>query len=218
MKRILAGVAGIAVLLSGLAMAEPRGEGPMGHGMGGRRQHDGGPGGKHIDGHGHMLERIVHSKAVAKKLGLDEAQVDTIRKALFDIKMEEVELRAKLEKAALNQARILMQDDVDEGALMESVEETGNVRTELAKLRIKPLLVIRETLTPEQLEQARTLLRQTMRQRKGGRKDGDRPREGNYERERERRKAEMMERRRLRKTETEARQAGREGEAAEEHE
>lgn len=134
-----------------------------------------GPGGK--AGHGRLLERIVQSQELAEELGLSEEQIGEFKAMLFDFKEQEIELRAELEKAGIRQARILMAEKVDEKALMEAIEHTGEVRTELAKLRIRPLLVIKETLTPEQLEKAKQMLRERMRdrvqERRRDRGDGD---------------------------------------------
>jgi len=47
---------------------------------------------------------------------------------------------------------MLTGETIDEDALMRTVERLGHVRTEMAKLRIRQLLAIRNTLNKEQVQ------------------------------------------------------------------
>jgi len=51
---------------------------------------------------------------------------------------------------------------VDENAVMKAVEEAGEVRTAMAKLKVRQLLLVKRTFTPEQIELARKRMRQHM--------------------------------------------------------
>ena len=110
---------------------------------------------------GHALR---HPK-IADRLGLSEEQRQAIEKEQVNFQKTHGELRAKMEKAALKQARLMTAEELDESALMAAVEETGRIHTEMAKLRIRHLLFMRKTLTPKQIEQARTAIRSRMKSR-----------------------------------------------------
>jgi len=128
-----------------------------------------------MDPHGRLLDALLHGDELAAKLGLSADQVKTLRDAVWEVKRKEVDLRAELEKAGMDQARILMGESVDEEALMKAIERTGGLRTELAKLRVAPLVLLKKTLTAEQLAQARKLVRAHMQKRRQG---GEEPGKG----------------------------------------
>ncbi len=107
-----------------------------------------------------VLERILNNERMIKKLGLSEEQVSTLRNGIFDPKKEKIRKRADLQIAATEQARILTESEIDERALMEAVEETGQIRTELAKLHMQGLLLMHKTLTKEQRSKIGPMLRQ----------------------------------------------------------
>jgi Spy/CpxP family protein refolding chaperone len=170
------------------AGAEPVGPGgPGGRGPGRDRPGPGGPG--DADGpHPAMIEHLVNNPRVAKDLGLSDEQVDTLRNAMFDLREERVRLEAAMELAAIQQARILTGEEIDEAALMAAVEKTGEIRTEIAKHKMRTLLFVQETLTKEQRAKVQQHVRRRMadarnerntaRQNPGNaRRDANRPRE-----------------------------------------
>lgn len=131
-------------------------------------------GGEGMEGHEPLISRIVDNPKIAERLGLSDEQVDALRKESYSAREKEIKLRAELELAGLEQAKLLTSKEVDEDSLMQAVEKTGKIRTELAKLRVKQLLVIKETLSEEQLNQIRSAMRERRHQgnRIGGRKGG----------------------------------------------
>ena len=117
---------------------------------------------------GGLFGRALQNREIAEKLGLSEEQRDAIREQVEDLKQEHIELKERLEAAAMNQARLMTADDLDESALMAAVEETGRIHTQQAKLRVRHLLFMRRILEPEQAE----ALRNMMRARRGADHDG----------------------------------------------
>ena len=106
----------------------------------------------------------------ARKLGLEAAQVKKLKQGLARVQKQEKALHAKLAAAGREQAKLLMaKGKVDEAAIMKAVEKTGRLRTQMAKLRIRPILLVKQTLTAEQIETAHKMMRERMQ---GGRRDG----------------------------------------------
>ena len=140
--------------------AERMGRGP-GHGFhgpdgpgGGRR----GPGGP-----GRFIEKMIEGE-MAEKLELEPGQIDTLKKGLERIRNKEEKLREKLQAAGKEQAELLQAEgEVDEEALMKAIEKTGRIRTQMAKLRVRPILLVKKTLTAEQLEAAHKMMRARMK-------------------------------------------------------
>ncbi|MEO0109075.1 MAG: hypothetical protein ABIK62_07925, partial [candidate division WOR-3 bacterium] len=66
----------------------------------------------------------------------------------------------------------MTEDKVDEEAVMREVEESGRLRTEIAKLRMRALLLVKATLTPEQFKALRQLMSRQIRQRREGEEEG----------------------------------------------
>ena len=184
----------LAFSLAGASLAgdfgPPQGGPPRGPGQDGT----GGPGGGPPPGGMEQaaLARIVNNPKIAEELGLTEDQVKTLRNGIFDAQEQKVKLKAEMEVAAIQQARLLTADPVDEKAVMAAVEKAGGIRTEIAKLEMKGLLLVRNTLNAEQREKVREMIhRHMMRQGQGpgGRegRGGDRQRGGQERGENERR-------------------------------
>jgi hypothetical protein len=136
---------------------EAKGDGPGWRGpMGGLL----GPGGEGGAGHEGLIMRALANPRVAEELGISAEQVQALKDGLEKVRGEEQALRSELEAAAKEQARRLTEAKVDEAALMEAVEKAGALRTKLAKLWVRRLLLIKDTLTPEQVEKARSMIKE----------------------------------------------------------
>lgn len=114
-----------------------------------------------------LLAAIAANERFAERLGLAEDQVQRLRGAVESSRTEYAALRAQLEAAALQQARIMTAEPVDESALMAAVDTLFDVRAEMAKLKLRQLLMVKAVLTPEQLASARQMMRQRFRMRNG---------------------------------------------------
>ena len=178
-------VVAVVALLAGNALAEPRERGnrpdregrrgEMGEGRTGR------PGGER-GGPGRFLERMLETD-VAEEVGLTDEQVKTLRKGLKQNKKREERLGDKLREAGKAQAELLMSDDeIDEEAIMKAVEKTGRIRTQMAKLRIQPIILLKKALTTDQLATARKMMRERMKDRRREmgkrREDGEKSKPG----------------------------------------
>ena len=127
----------------------------------------GGEGGKE----GFILRAISNPK-VAERIGLSDEQAARIKRQITDHKRQEIKLRAEHELAALEQASLLTGKEVDEAAVMAAVEKAGKARTEIAKLRVKAILMLKETLTDEQREQVHKMMAERFRGRRKERREG----------------------------------------------
>ena len=145
----------------------PEGGGPAGPLSGLREKRDGDKKDETM-----MLGKALRHPHFAGELGLSEEQRKVIDERVTALEKRHGELRAEMEQAALKQARLMVEKDLDEGALMAAVEETGRIHTEMAKQRIRHLLFMRKTLTPEQVEKARSVIRERMKHHRG---EGSRP-------------------------------------------
>lgn len=118
---------------------------------------------------GMLLLHAVQNPEVAETLGLSDEQKARIADMIADLRKQRVRLQADLEIAAIEQVRLLAAPEVNEAAVLAGVEKTGAIRTELAKLEIRPMIGIRKILSAEQLQKARALVRERMqRQMHGG--------------------------------------------------
>ncbi len=115
---------------------------------------------------GGFLGKAIQDPEFAQNVGLDESQTAVLENAFAEFKSAHAELMDKLEQAGMRQAHLLTSKELDEAALMEAVEETGRLRTEMAKLRMKKLLLMRKTLTPEQARKVREYVREQMHGKK----------------------------------------------------
>lgn len=142
-----------------------------------------------------MLGKALRHPRMAEELGLSEEQRQAIDERLAALEEAHIELRAKMESAALKQARLMTAKELDEPALMAAVEETGHIHTEMAKLRIRHLLFMRQTLKPEQVEKARSIIRERMKRHQQDRsgEDGRHRREGQWDQNRRRQRREQPE-------------------------
>ena len=123
-----------------------------------------------------LVGRLAADSKLAEDLGLSEDQVKKLKDGMLMLKKEQIDLKAELEKSGLEQARLLTEKKVDEAAVMKIVDGMGAIRTQLAKSRVKQLLLVKGTLSPEQMSKARDLMREHLRRRAAERSDegGDR--------------------------------------------
>ena len=110
---------------------------------------------------GRIVQWVAGNPEAVKELGLSTQQVTQLRADLTSTRKQLIDLKAKMEKHALDQAELMREDNPDEAALMKAVEETGRIRTEIAKLEMQQFLTLRKVLTADQ----RTKLRETMKER-----------------------------------------------------
>ena len=108
-----------------------------------------------------LMARILTNPKTAEKVGLKEDQIKTLKDALYALKRSEIDLRAKMEHASLDQAK-LIEEKADDKAVMDAVDKKYEVMKEMAKLKIKNVLLVRKTLTSEQIEKIKGLVEERL--------------------------------------------------------
>jgi len=161
----------VVILLTAVSFAhaqedlEPRpGLMPREHEQEMRQRRTGGPEGRPGGGQ-EMLLKMITSPRFSEELGLTEEQRSQIHDELWDLRAKGEKLHDQMQETGRRQAELLVADPFDEAALMAAIEETGRIRTELAKLRVRPLIVLREVLTADQLQ---TITAKMERRREAG--------------------------------------------------
>lgn len=124
--------------------------------------------GKGMEDRGQMLERIIKNPKLVEELGITEEQIEKIKEEMFSLKEQEIKLRSDMKLLALEQAKLMADENVNEKALMSTVRKIGDVRTEIACLQVKRIILLKQTLTSEQLATIRKLMNKNNRQRKEG--------------------------------------------------
>lgn len=164
---LVGGIAGLSLAWCSLAQSTdgmgmggmpPPGEDGGRPGMHGK-QLRGGPGGEPPEG---AIARLIMNAKLAEEIGLTKEQISSLRTTLDGMKKKEIDLRGELEKAGIDQARLMSETTPDEKAIMAAVEKSGMISTEFAKLKVQQLLVIRKTLTPEQMEKVKAMMHERM--------------------------------------------------------
>jgi Spy/CpxP family protein refolding chaperone len=107
-----------------------------------------------------LMGKILTNPKMAEKIGLSEDQINTLKSSAESMKKEQEELEKQLKNFGLEQAKLMTAKTVDEEALFSAIEKTGKIRTDLAKVRIKHTLLVKKTLTPEQLEKLKELVKE----------------------------------------------------------
>ncbi|MDD4868934.1 MAG: hypothetical protein PHR77_00130 [Kiritimatiellae bacterium] len=111
-----------------------------------------------------IIGKIVNNPQVASEVGLSEEQVKTLKNSLAEMKKQFEDFQKQLKESGLEQAKIMTGDSVDENALFTAVEKAGKIRTEMAKVRIRQMLLVKKTLTPEQINKVREMVQKRVKQ------------------------------------------------------
>ncbi len=60
--------------------------------------------------------------------------------------MKMTELQAAMREAGKNQAQQITSDNIDEQAVMDAVEAAGRIRTEMAKLHVRDIMMLKKLM------------------------------------------------------------------------
>lgn len=113
-----------------------------------------------------LINKIVSDPEIAEEIGLTEEKVNTLKDAMYNIELKRIRLNAEKEVAALEQARLMTESEIDEDAVMAAIEKTGGITTELAKLKASALLLVKKTLTLAQIEKIKELVEERRKELK----------------------------------------------------
>lgn len=106
-----------------------------------------------------LLQWLANDPRAAEDLMLSAEQVQQLKACHLEMRKAIIELKAKMELAAVNQAELLDKEPLDEEAVMKAVEETGRLRTEIAKVSMRALLSVHRTLNADQRAKLKILVR-----------------------------------------------------------
>ncbi|MBN2029211.1 Spy/CpxP family protein refolding chaperone [bacterium] len=86
-------------------------------------------------------------------LDLTEEQQEQIQSLNLNLQKELISMRADLELKNVELRALLNEDELNENAIIDKIEEIGEIETKIEIANIKNQLAIRDLLTPEQLEE-----------------------------------------------------------------
>lgn len=171
MKKLIMAV--VVALAAVSVMADEPQRGPRRHHGERRAQFDRMPPPMMMYGSGAMLLRMLSSKMGLERIGVtEEAQVTKLTDAFKPLMEESGKLDGQIRELTRAQSQALsalLKDKAsDPKVAMDKVGEIEKLRAEQGRLAVKAVLVLRENLTPEQLEKAGTLFSGRGMRRPGG--------------------------------------------------
>ncbi len=119
-----------------------------------------------------VMERLLSNPEMREKLGISEEDAEEIKGELHDIKIETIELKSKMEKIGLEQAKEMTSKEPNKKRVFKLAKEAGSIRTEIGILKLKRMFLFRENVDPEKMQAMRGQLHERMRAGRGG-QDGE---------------------------------------------
>jgi Spy/CpxP family protein refolding chaperone len=95
---------------------------------------------------------IFRNKKIARELKLSDEQIETIKELVKNTEKQMIQLRADMETKEIDLRDILDEDEPDESKAISLVKDIMKLKTEQRVLKIKELIRIKKTLSPEQIE------------------------------------------------------------------
>ncbi len=152
--------------------AGPAAQGGPGHGGEGHEDCDSescpmkhGKGGGHGDadcpmkgGHGDEddgARGLGQFEQMIDQLGLPEATHKKIKDLAYEAEKQSIAVRAELEQAKLEMHHLMEQDKTDNDAVLKQLDKVGQLKNDLAKIRMRAWLEARKLLSPEQRKKMR---------------------------------------------------------------
>ncbi|MBR6587322.1 MAG: hypothetical protein IKK82_07855 [Kiritimatiellae bacterium] len=143
-----------------------------------------------MGGQGPWLVRMFTKKENFEKLGIsDKAKADKLLADLEKIKDEGNAIEKKVREISREQAELMRKLFADKATdskeVMAKIDEVAKLRADQARLSVKTILMLRENLTEEQMQNARNMMmergqmRRSMRRGVGAAEPGRRPMRGN---------------------------------------
>ena len=157
MKRVHGASAALLCLAAASVMAQGMGQGMRPNPGEGRRNSP-----RTMEMEGRMLHWLANDPKAAEELLLKEEQQAALKTNLFELRKTTIELNAKMELAAVNQAELMSSETINEDAVMKAVEETARMRAEIAKANARYLLAVLKILSPEQRKKLKDMRAERM--------------------------------------------------------
>jgi Spy/CpxP family protein refolding chaperone len=95
---------------------------------------------------------------IREKLQLSDEQRQKIEKIARDHQIQEIDLRADVEKQDAVLRTLMDSDSIDKAQVLAQVDKLSEARTRLEKSHVEMLLAIRKLLTAEQAKKLRDLV------------------------------------------------------------
>ncbi|MBN2227369.1 MAG: Spy/CpxP family protein refolding chaperone [candidate division Zixibacteria bacterium] len=157
MRRSLFFTAVTILIVASVAVANPGQRGQRnGPGDGMCQRGDTGPRG---GGFGDGGMRIGMLLAMADEIGLDQKQKGQLINLHQQFGLQRIEMKAGLDKAEFNLQHLRM-TDASEGAVLAAMDEVGELRTEMQKIRYQHRQKVKDVLTAEQTEKLTVLMKE----------------------------------------------------------
>lgn len=91
-------------------------------------------------------------KPLKPGLELSQEQKEKIRSLSLEGKKEEIRLKSDLKISRLELRELMQQDELDKSRINRKIEEMGDLRTKLQKVKVERKMELREILSKEQLQ------------------------------------------------------------------
>jgi Spy/CpxP family protein refolding chaperone len=113
---------------------------------------------------------IFKNKKIVEELKLSDDQVETIKELLKSNEKKMIQLRADTEMKEIDLREILDEDEPDESKAVALVKDIMKLKTDQKVLKIRELIQIKKTLTPDQIEKFHEIKHEHGKHMKGMRK------------------------------------------------
>ncbi len=126
---------------------------------------------------GPWVAKMLSSRENLDKIGVaDEALRSKLLGELQPIRDKGDELEKRIREISREQAQLMRELFADKAKdakpVLDKIDEVARLRAEQGRLSVKAILVTRDNLSPEQLEKAQALIRESGRQRGWTRREG----------------------------------------------
>ena len=95
---------------------------------------------------------ILKNRKIVEELKLSEDQLESIKELVKSTEKKMIQLRADIETKEIDLRDILDEDVPDEGKAVSVVKDIMKLNTDQRVLKIKEMIAIKKTLTPEQID------------------------------------------------------------------
>jgi hypothetical protein len=99
-----------------------------------------------------ILNKICSFEAMYK-IGISEKKAQEIKNKLCDLDIKEKNYCKKINKLAEKQLKLLMDENLNEKEIYKLVDEIGDLKIKIAKLKIDAIILMKKNFTAEQIKQ-----------------------------------------------------------------
>ena len=129
-------------------------------------------------GEDRILSMILRSPEMAEELNITEEEIEELREAAYDYKLDIVDIESALKKIQLQHGQEWLKAEPNEETLLTQIQEAGELEIKKNKRRAQYLLVLKRSFTPERMKKVRALMRKHIQERmqqwtEGNRRRGD---------------------------------------------